>query len=82
MTAGRARVDLTLGVLLIATFIGQFDSFAVRVAAPSVQADLQAGEAGSEIFVAGHAGAAVLALTARVGARLVRRYGTAALIAG
>ena len=45
----------TLLVLLVATFMGQFDFFVVNVAAPSLRTDLHAGDVALELIVGGYA---------------------------
>ena len=46
---------ITLSVLLIATFMGQFDFFVVNVAAPSLRTDLHANEVALQLIVGGYA---------------------------
>ncbi len=46
---------ITLLVLLVATFMGQFDFFVVNVAAPSLHTDLHADDVALELIVGGYA---------------------------
>jgi EmrB/QacA subfamily drug resistance transporter len=45
---------LALGILLIATFMGQLDVFIVNVAAPSIQGDLHASFSEIELIISGY----------------------------
>ena len=51
---GHARRWLVLPVILTAMFMAMFDYFVVNVAAPSLQHDLGASEAGVELIVGGY----------------------------
>lgn len=62
-----------LPVILSATFMGLFDFFVVNVAAPSLQKDLNAGEASLELIVGGYAFTYASGLV--TGGRLGDRFG-------
>ncbi len=72
-TAAPPRRGPVLAVLLIGTFMGQFDFFVVNVAAPSLRHDLHASEFGLELIVGGYAFAYAAGLI--TGGRLGDLYG-------